>query len=100
MRKYTLASPESRSTVDLRDYRAIIESAVQEIMPAAKVIVESDCYYVSPAPERGNAVKIGRLICKSDLNHHCIQLPKLFTSIPVKEDKHEEQQPKHPGGHH
>ena len=35
MRKYTLASPESRSTVDLRDYRAIIESSVQEIMPAA-----------------------------------------------------------------
>ena len=37
MRKYTLASPESRSIVDLRNYRAIIESAVQEIMPAAKV---------------------------------------------------------------
>jgi hypothetical protein len=99
MRKYTLASPESRSTVDLRDYRAIIESAVQEIMPAAKVIVEKDCYYVSPAPERGDAVKIGRLICKSNLNRHCIQLPKLFTSIPVKEVKHEEQPSKHSGGH-
>ena len=100
MRKYTLASPESRSTVDLRYYRAINESAVQEIMPAAKVIVESDCYYVSPSPKRGDAVKIGRAICKSNLNRHCIQLPKLFTSIPVKEGKHEEQQPKHPGGHH
>lgn len=99
MRKYTLASPGSRLTVDLIDYREIIESAVQEIMPAAKVIVESDCYYVSPAPERGDAVKIGRLICKSDLNHHCIQLPKLFTSIPVKEVKHEEQQSKHSCGH-
>ena len=100
MRKYTLASPESRLTVDLRDYQEIIESAVQEIMPAAKVIVESDCYYVSPSPKRGDAVKIGRAICKSNLNRHCIQLPKLFTSIPVKEDKHEEQQPKHLGGHH
>ena len=100
MRKYTLASPESRSTVDLRYYRAIIESAVQEIMPTAKVIVESDCYYVSPSPKRCDAVKIGRAICKSNLNRHCIQLPKLFTSIPVKEDKQEEQQPKHPGGHH
>ena len=100
MRKYTLASPESRLTVDLRHYQEIIESAVQEIMPAAKVIVESDCYYVSPSPKRGDAVKIGRAICKSNLNRHCIQLPKLFTSIPVKEDKHEEQQPKHPGGHH
>ena len=91
MRKYTLASPESRSTVDLRDYRAIIESAVQEIMPAAKVIVESDCYYVSPSPKRGDAVKIGRLICKSDLNRHCVQIPKLFTSIPIEEVNHEEQ---------
>ena len=100
MRKYTLASPESRSSVDLRNYRAIIESAVQEIMPAAKVIVEKDCYYVSPAPKRGDAVKIGRAICRSNLNRHCIKLSKLFTGIPVKEDKHEEQQPKHPGGHH
>ena len=100
MRKYTLASPESRSTVDLINYRAIIESAVQEVMPSAKVIVEKDCYYVSPAPERGDAVKIGRLICKSDLNLHCIQLPKLFTSISIEEGNHEEQQPKHPGGHH
>lgn len=99
MRKYTLASPESRSTVDLRDYRAIIESAVQEIMPAAKVIVETDCYYVSPAPKRGDAVKIGRAICKSDLNRHCIKLSKLFTGIPVKEVKHEEHQPQRPGGH-
>ena len=100
MRKYTLASPESRSTVDLRNYRAVIESSVHEIMPAANVIVEKDCYYVSPAPKRGDAVKIGRLICKSDLNRHCIHLPKLFTSIPVKEVKHEEHQPKCPGGHH
>ena len=99
MRKYTLASPESRSTVDLRDYRAIIESAVQEIMPAAKVIVESDCYYVSPSPKRGDAVKIGRAICKSKLNRHCIKLSKLFTGIPVKEVKHEEHQPQRPGGH-
>ena len=100
MRKYTLASPESRSTVDLRDYRAIIESAVQEIMPAAKVIVEKDCYYVSPAPERGDAVKIGRLICKSVLNRHCIQLPKLFTSISIEEGNHEEHQQQRPCGHH
>lgn len=91
MRKYTLASPESRSTVDLLEYREIIESAVLEIMPAAKVIVETGCYYVSPAPERGDAIKIGRLICKSNLNRHCIQIPKLFTSIEVKEVKHEEQ---------
>lgn len=100
MRKYTLASPESRLTVDLRDYREIIESAVHEIMPAAKVIVEKDFYLVSPAPERGDAVKIGRLICKSDLNRHCIQLPKLFTSISIEEGNHEEQQSKCPGGHH
>ena len=100
MRKYTLASLKSRSTVDLRDYRAIIESAVQEIMPAAKVIVESDCYYVSPAPKRGDAVKIGRASCKSNLNRHCIKLSKLFTGIPVKEVKHEEQQTKRPCGHH
>ena len=100
MRKYTLASPESRSTVDLRYYRAIIESAVQEIMPTAKVIVESDCYYVSPSPKRGDAVKIGRAICKSNLSRHCIKLSKLFTGIPVKEVKHEEQPSKHSGGHH
>ena len=100
MRRYTLASSDARGEVDLRDYRDVIEEAIHEIVPSAQVTVEKDCYYVSPTPAKGDAIKIGRLICKSDLNHHCIQLPKLFTSIPVKEDKHEEQQPKHPGGHH
>lgn len=84
MRKYSLASLGARSNVDLRDYSDVIESAVHEAMPDAVVSVECDCYYVSPTPSQADAVRIGRRICKSALNKHCVHIPKLFSSIEVK----------------
>lgn len=85
MRKYTLASPSARQDVDLRNYENIIVEAVQKVIPKAKVTVVADGYFVSPSPEPSQARKIGRTICQSELKHHCVQIPKLFSSIEVKE---------------
>ncbi len=88
MRKYVLASTEAREDVDLREYGDVICNAVKEIMTEVedvKVIVERSCYYVSPTPSKGDAVRIGRLICKSDLKKHCVQIPKLFSSMELSE---------------
>lgn len=101
MRKYTLASPTAKTTVDLRGYADIITNAVHEVMPSATVKVEADCYYVSPTPSQGDAVRIGRQICQSTLKVHCVQIPKLFTSIEIeKEATQNGTMPKHTGGHH
>lgn len=100
MRKYTLASSNARTSVNLTTYTNVITEAVHEVMPKASVIVEQDCYYVSPAPSKGDAIRIGRAICKSGLAQHCVQIPKLFNSIPMKEDQHEENERKLPSGHH
>lgn len=100
MRKYVLASPDSRETVDLREYQSVIENAVHEYQPNAVVRVEADCYFVDPAPPQGAAIKIGRKICQSELKHHCIQVPKLFNSINIEEIEHEQQKKqKFFGGH-
>ena len=100
MRKYTLASPAARDTVDLRDYRQTIETAVHAVMPTASVQVEAGCYYVSPTPSQGDAVRIGRLICQSELKEHCIQIPKLFSSINLGGSTSNERKSKRNGGHH
>ena len=84
MRKYTLASSDARSSVDLRVYTEIIESAVHEFMPHAVVQVEKDYYCVDPTPKQGEAIRIGRQICKSGLCQYCVQIPKLFSSIEIE----------------
>ena len=99
MRRYTLASPDARSVVDLRDFQEVIEAAVHEIIPSAQVAVEQDCYYVSPTPGKGDAIKIGRLICKSSLNRFCVQIPKLFSSVEIEEEKNDREEQKCHGGH-
>ena len=101
MRKYTLASPNARVFVDLREYSDVIVAAVVDVMgDDAEVMVRKDCYYVSPTPDRGDAIRIGRLICKSDLGRHCVQIPKLFSSIEVEEEPNDEaEQQKRDGGH-
>jgi hypothetical protein len=100
MRKYTLASSSAKTVVDLTDYTEVITEAVHEVMPKASVIVEKDGYYVNPDPSKGDAIRIGRAICKSDLAQHCVQISKLFNSIPTKEDKHDERKQQLTGGHH
>lgn len=92
MKRYTLASGVARRTVDLRDYKDIIVEAVATVMieKDVTVVVEKDCYYLSPSPSQGEAIKIGRLICRSTLNKHCIHIPKLFNGMEVKSKKKEE----------
>ena len=97
MRKYTLASQTAKENVDLRDYADVIMDAVHDIMSAAAVRVEKDCYYVWPAPSQGDAIKIGREICKSALKEHCIHIPKLFNSVEIGGKKNESK--KRNGGH-
>ena len=99
MRRYTLASLDARGVVDLRDFQDIIEDAIHEIVSSAQVTVEKDCYYVSPTPTKGEAIKIGRLICKSGLNRFCVQIPKLFSSVEIEEDKNDREEQKCNGGH-
>lgn len=99
MRKYTLASPSAKGVVDLRDYAMTIVTAVHQYMPTAIVKVEANCYYVSPTPSKGDAIRIGRKICESSLKEHCIQIPKLFSSIEIGgQNKHGTKQ-KPMGGH-
>ena len=99
MRKYTLASQNARKSVDLRNYTDIITDAVHSVMPTATVQVEKEFYTVNPAPSQGNAVKIGRIICQSQLKQHCIFIPKLFSSIEIG-GKEQHGTKKHIGGHH
>ena len=89
MRKYTLASPTARNDVDLRHFKTVIEEAVHEIMPQATVVVMDRYYMVEPSPQQGDAVKIGRIICKSGLCTQCVYIPKLFSSTEVQPQKEE-----------
>lgn len=100
MRKYTLASSDARSNVDLRRFAGFIEDTVHEFMPDAIVIVERDYYTVSPTPEKGDAIRIGRRLSKRQaLGQHCIKISKLFNgeTIEVKENVNGEE--KRNGGH-
>ena len=85
MRRYTLASPEAKSSVDLRDYADIITTAVLDALPTASVTVEKDYYTVSPTLTQSQAIKVGRQICQSSLKQYCVQIPKLFSSIEISE---------------
>ena len=89
MRKYTLASPDAKTVVDLRDYADIITDAVLSVRPTATVVVEKDYYTVSPSLTQSQAIKAGRQICHSNLKQYCIQLPKLFTSIQLSDREKE-----------
>ena len=101
MRKYMLADGSKRGVVDLRDYEDIIVEAVQAFAPGNTVVVTSDYYIVKDPLTQSQAVKIGRKICESSINQHCIKLSKLFNSKPVKENMNDNRkEQKHPGGHH
>lgn len=78
MRQYTLASLEARTEVDLKDFRDEIETAVHEVLPMAQVEVYTASYTVSPTPERGDAIRIGRRLSRTNLGKYCVQAPKLF----------------------
>ncbi len=91
MRRYYLTSGDARRTVDLRDYADVITKAITTIMTGkdVTVIVNENSYAVSPAPSRSEAIKIGRLICKSTLSKYCVQRPVLFSGEDVEIKKEE-----------
>lgn len=64
-------------------------------------MVHEKYYEVSPSPDRGHAVAIGRMICKSGLSQHCVLIPKLFLSIEEspKEEKKNGEKTNGMGGH-
>lgn len=102
MKKYTLASSAARKAVNLQDYEDVIINSVTDVMGSRvdRVVVEPDCYYVSPTPSKGDAIRIGRLICKSALGKHCVQTPKLFLSVEMEEENNDNSEQKQYGGHH
>ena len=83
MRTYKLASPVAKTTVDLRDYSDVIKKAVTSVMQDATVYIEETSYSVDPSPTQGQAIRIGKIICKSSISSNCIHVPKLFTSEEV-----------------
>ena len=100
MRRYTLASSGARSSVDLRKFSAFIEATVHEFMPNAEVTVECNYYTVSPTPQRGDAVRIGRKLCKNKaLSKHCIKIPKLFNGETIEAKENVNGRKKCNGGH-
>ena len=102
MKKYTLASSNARKDVDLRDYEDVIVKSVTDVLGSRvdKIIVERDCYYVSPTPKKGDAIRIGRLICKSGLCKYCVQIPKLFLSVEMEEENNDNSEQQQHGGYH
>lgn len=84
MRRYYLASAVDRGEVDLRNFQEEITGAVHQYLPTAKVTVYANSYTVSPTPDRGSAIKIGRLLSdKNILGRYCVRIPKLFCSEEI-----------------
>lgn len=87
MREYYLQDPEYRKTVDLTNYRKLIEDAVHDVSPTTKVDVYSDHYTISPDLPKGAVIKIGRNLAQmSKLGQYCIIRSLLFKGEEVKTD--------------
>ena len=101
MRKYYLASSEERKNVDLRNYQKEITAAVHKHLPQATVTVEERYYTVHPTPDKGSAIRIGRILSSKDvLGECCVQIPKLFCSEEIgKGMSVNGNKKKRPGGH-
>ncbi len=102
MRKYYLASSGDRGDVDLRIYQKEIMEAVRKYMPGAQVEVTERYYTVHPTPDRGTAIRIGRMLSDKDvLGKYCVKIPKLFCSEEVEHGKEVEdgREKKCIGGH-
>ena len=88
MRRYSLASPDARSNIDLQFFSNFIEETVHEFMPDALVNVYRDYYTVSPSPSKGDAIRIGRRLSKNQsLGQYCIKISKLFNGESVVTEK-------------
>lgn len=86
MREYYLQDTEYRRTVDLTNYKKLIEDAVHDVSPTTKVEVFTDHYTISPDLSKGDVIKIGRNLAQTDkLGQYCIIRSLLFKGEQVKE---------------
>lgn len=85
MRIYELANVELRGEVSLLDYKDIIEQVIKEEAPEVKVTIEPDRYILDTDISKGQAIRIGRKIAKSDLGQYCLLRSTLFLghSLPI-----------------
>ena len=103
MKKYKLASTNDRESVDLRNYSQEIANAVFDVITDCNVEVKvyKDYYTIDPPPSKGDAIRIGRKICKCSLSSYCISIRKLFCSedFEIEEEEDEPREQKCIGGH-
>lgn len=85
MREYSLQDPEYRKTVDLRNYKTIIEDSVHQVSSDAIVTVFKDRYTITPDLTKGQLIKIGRLIAHTNLGQYCMIRPILFKGEVIKD---------------
>ena len=64
MREYSLQDPEYRKTIDLTNYRTLIENTIHSVSPTINVEVYKDHYTIDPDPPKGDLIKIGRLLAQ------------------------------------
>ena len=87
MREYSLQDPEYRKTVDLRNYKTIIEDSIHQVAPAAVVTVYKDRYTITPDLSKGQLIMIGRLIAHTKLGQYCMIRPILFKGEVIDDTK-------------
>lgn len=93
MRKYYLQDPDYKKTIDLTDYKKLIEDTVHEISPSTNVEVFKDHYTISPDMSKGEVIKIGRKLAQSNnLGQYCIIRALLFKGEDVQESSHVSEQ--------
>lgn len=85
MTKYRFANTEERHLVDLRKYKTLITDTVQKVHPGAKVKVEADGYLLPHTVSRGEIIKIGRMLAKSELGKYCLNRPVLFIGSHIED---------------
>lgn len=86
MRKYSFASGDARRSIDMRRYEDLIQNAVHEVIPNAKVVVLHDCYVVDEIT-KGESIKIGRILASTIMGKNCITISKLFCGEETDETK-------------
>lgn len=86
MRIYKLASSYYRENVNLLDYESLIQQIIHSVVPDVTVIVRSDYYIIENDISKGDAIRIGRLLAKSDcLGKFSTQRPVLFIGTELSD---------------
>lgn len=83
-RKYRLADTNNRNDVDLTEYADLIESVIQEECPDVKVSIEEKSYTVNKELTKGEAIRIGRALAKTELGKYCANRYVLFFGQTVE----------------